>query len=108
MIDCGINSIRENDKDRICGDVDYESASKVAGFITPVPGGVGPMTVTTLLLNTLHSAKKYLNKYEVDSVWNINILSLKRENPVPEDIQIAKTHIPKDIDIVANEIRLVI
>ena len=40
----------------MCGDVDYENVSKVAGFITPVPGGVGPMTVSMLLLNTVDSA----------------------------------------------------
>jgi methylenetetrahydrofolate dehydrogenase (NADP+)/methenyltetrahydrofolate cyclohydrolase/formyltetrahydrofolate synthetase len=106
VIDCGINSIFENEKNRICGDVDYASASQVAGFITPVPGGVGPMTVTTLLLNTLESARKYHEKYDSNTAWDINLLKLKRENPVPEDIQIAKSHLPKDIDMLANEIRL--
>jgi methylenetetrahydrofolate dehydrogenase (NADP+)/methenyltetrahydrofolate cyclohydrolase/formyltetrahydrofolate synthetase len=107
VIDCGINSVRgEGDKNKICGDVDYESASQVAGFITPVPGGVGPMTVTTLLLNTLESARRFNEKYNSESAWDINLLALKRVNPVPEDIQIAKSHTPKDIDLVAEEIRL--
>lgn len=42
------------------GDVDYESVSKIAGAITPVPGGVGPMTVSMLLRNTFQNAKKCL------------------------------------------------
>lgn len=44
---------------RILGDVCYEEAVKVASAVTPVPGGVGPMTVAMLLLNTLESAKRF-------------------------------------------------
>jgi 5,10-methylene-tetrahydrofolate dehydrogenase/methenyl tetrahydrofolate cyclohydrolase len=47
---------------RLVGDVDFEEASKVAGWITPVPGGVGPMTVTMLLKNTLESAKRSIEQ----------------------------------------------
>lgn len=54
VIDVGINRL-ENGK--LCGDVDYEGAAKVAGAITPVPGGVGPMTIACLLANTLKAAK---------------------------------------------------
>ena len=54
VIDAGINRL-ENGK--ICGDVDFDNVSKKASFITPVPGGVGPMTVTMLLKNTLESYK---------------------------------------------------
>ena len=50
VIDVGINKL---DNGRLVGDVDFESAQKVAGWITPVPGGVGPMTIATLLENTL-------------------------------------------------------
>lgn len=50
VIDVGINRL---DTGKICGDVDFEDASKVAGFITPVPGGVGPMTIACLMGNTL-------------------------------------------------------
>jgi len=96
----------DGEKSKICGDVDYESAAKVASHITPVPGGVGPMTVSMLLSNTLESAIRYFNTYEVDSTWNLQLLALKRKNPVPEDIEIAKTHFPKDISKLANEIRL--
>ena len=54
VIDVGMNRL-ENGK--LCGDVDFEGVSKVAGWITPVPGGVGPMTIATLMRNTLTAAK---------------------------------------------------
>lgn len=53
VIDVGINRL---DSGKLCGDVEFASASERAAFITPVPGGVGPMTVATLLQNTLDSA----------------------------------------------------
>jgi methylenetetrahydrofolate dehydrogenase (NADP+) / methenyltetrahydrofolate cyclohydrolase len=59
VIDVGINRIAAaapGGKDRLVGDVDYESASQVAGAITPVPGGVGPMTIACLLANTVTAA----------------------------------------------------
>jgi len=52
VIDCGINKVGK----KLVGDVDYESASKRAGYITPVPGGVGPMTVQMLMKNTVKTA----------------------------------------------------
>jgi methylenetetrahydrofolate dehydrogenase (NADP+)/methenyltetrahydrofolate cyclohydrolase len=55
VIDVGIN---RNDEGKLCGDVDFDSVEKVAGYITPVPGGVGPMTITMLLMNTLESAER--------------------------------------------------
>ena len=54
VIDVGMNRL-ENGK--LCGDVDFEGVSKVAGWITPVPGGVGPMTIATMMRNTLTAAK---------------------------------------------------
>lgn len=54
VIDVGINRM---DNGRLTGDVDFESASKRAGWITPVPGGVGPMTIAMLLYNTVRAAK---------------------------------------------------
>ena len=54
VIDVGIN--RGQDR-KICGDVDFDSAQKVAGWVTPVPGGVGPMTITMLLKNTVRLAQ---------------------------------------------------
>jgi len=57
VIDVGINRIPTQDgKGRLVGDVDFDSAVEVAGAITPVPGGVGPMTIACLLLNTLTAA----------------------------------------------------
>lgn len=53
VIDVGINRIERGGKNRLVGDVDFASASQVAGAITPVPGGVGPMTIACLLANTL-------------------------------------------------------
>ena len=55
VIDVGINRLADG---KLCGDVDFESAKSVAGLITPVPGGVGPMTITMLLANTLESAER--------------------------------------------------
>ena len=57
VIDVGINRIAgERGRSRIVGDVAFSEAKEVAGAITPVPGGVGPMTIACLLLNTLHAA----------------------------------------------------
>jgi methylenetetrahydrofolate dehydrogenase (NADP+) / methenyltetrahydrofolate cyclohydrolase len=53
VIDVGINRVERDGKTRLVGDVDFASASQVAGAITPVPGGVGPMTIACLLANTL-------------------------------------------------------
>jgi methylenetetrahydrofolate dehydrogenase (NADP+)/methenyltetrahydrofolate cyclohydrolase len=61
VIDVGVNRIPDETKPkgfRLVGDADFESCSAVAGAITPVPGGVGPMTITMLLWNTLESAKR--------------------------------------------------
>ena len=55
VIDVGMN---RNDEGKLCGDVDFDGVSQVAGYITPVPGGVGPMTITMLLVNTLEAAEK--------------------------------------------------
>ena len=55
VIDVGMN---RDDAGKLCGDVDFGPVSEVAGWITPVPGGVGPMTITMLLVNTLESAER--------------------------------------------------
>jgi methylenetetrahydrofolate dehydrogenase (NADP+)/methenyltetrahydrofolate cyclohydrolase len=55
VIDVGMN---RNDEGKLCGDVDFAAVKEVAGFITPVPGGVGPMTITMLLVNTLEAAER--------------------------------------------------
>ena len=59
VIDVGINRLPDGpDAGKLCGDVDFDSAKEVASYITPVPGGVGPMTITMLLANTLESAQR--------------------------------------------------
>ena len=64
VIDVGTNEIDDPTHPkgkRLVGDVDFESVSKVAGAITPVPGGVGPMTIAALLKNTLKASKRRHN-----------------------------------------------
>jgi methylenetetrahydrofolate dehydrogenase (NADP+)/methenyltetrahydrofolate cyclohydrolase len=58
VIDVGINRIEQGGKAKLVGDVAYEEAVKIAGAITPVPGGVGPMTIACLLQNTLTAARR--------------------------------------------------
>lgn len=57
VVDVGINRIEEQGRSRLVGDVDYEGVRAVAGWITPVPGGVGPLTVAMLMSNTLLAAE---------------------------------------------------
>lgn len=83
------------------GDVDYAAASKVASAITPVPGGVGPMTVAMLMQNTLASAEKWLAK---TLERHIKPLKLDLLEKVPSDIEIAAAQAPKRINILAEEI----
>jgi methylenetetrahydrofolate dehydrogenase (NADP+)/methenyltetrahydrofolate cyclohydrolase len=67
VIDVGVNRVGEKISEKtgkkiaiLKGDVDFEAAKEVAGYITPVPGGVGPMTITMLMKNTLYSLKARL------------------------------------------------
>lgn len=63
VVDVGVNRVEDATKKsgfRLVGDVDFEGVSTVASKITPVPGGVGPMTITMLLYNTVESAKARL------------------------------------------------
>jgi methylenetetrahydrofolate dehydrogenase (NADP+)/methenyltetrahydrofolate cyclohydrolase len=55
VIDVGIN---RNAEGKLVGDVDFASVKEVAGYITPVPGGVGPMTITMLVANTVRAAER--------------------------------------------------
>ncbi len=59
VIDVGINRLPDG---KLCGDVDFEEASKHAAYITPVPGGVGPMTIATLMENTIATYKSHIAK----------------------------------------------
>ena len=63
VIDVGVNRVRDAEgRARTVGDVAFEEVAEVAGWISPVPGGVGPMTITMLLYNTLESAKRKAGK----------------------------------------------
>ena len=59
VLDVGMN---RDDEGRLCGDVDFDRVRDVAGFITPVPGGVGPMTRAMLLSNTLDAAERLTSR----------------------------------------------
>jgi methylenetetrahydrofolate dehydrogenase (NADP+)/methenyltetrahydrofolate cyclohydrolase len=60
VIDVGMNRIPQGEpgEGKLCGDVDFDGVKEVAGWITPVPGGVGPMTITMLLVNTVEAAER--------------------------------------------------
>lgn len=59
VIDVGMN---RDEQGKLCGDVDFAAVKEVAGFITPVPGGVGPMTITMLLVNTIEAAERAMQQ----------------------------------------------
>lgn len=61
IIDVGMN---RDDQGKLCGDVAYDEVKEKAGYITPVPGGVGPMTIAMLMYNTMKSAKNHLNRLQ--------------------------------------------
>ncbi|XP_003700207.3 pug C-1-tetrahydrofolate synthase, cytoplasmic isoform X1 [Megachile rotundata] len=108
VIDCGINSIADPTKksgQRLVGDVDYEEAAKVASYITPVPGGVGPMTVAMLMKNTVISAQRAANKL-LNTEWKLRALKISPQKPVPSDITISRSQEPKPITTLADEIGL--
>jgi len=86
---------------RLVGDVEYSASSKVASHITPVPGGVGPMTVAVLMENTLHAATR---QWEHARNRKVKPLTLKISAKVPSDIDIAMAQIPKPIVELAEEI----
>ncbi|WP_423407354.1 bifunctional methylenetetrahydrofolate dehydrogenase/methenyltetrahydrofolate cyclohydrolase FolD [Heyndrickxia sp. MSNUG] len=65
VIDVGMN---RDEQGKLCGDVAYAEVKEKAGYITPVPGGVGPMTITMLMYNTLKSAKNHLNNLQNSNI----------------------------------------
>nr|XP_057946756.1 C-1-tetrahydrofolate synthase, cytoplasmic [Doryrhamphus excisus] len=108
VIDCGINLIPDESKPsgkRVVGDVHYNSAKEHASFITPVPGGVGPMTVAMLMGNTVLSAKRFLESHQPGR-WHISYTKLNLQKPVPSDIVISRSCVPKNIDLLAKEVGL--
>lgn len=104
VIDVGMNEVTDESKKsgkRLVGDVDYESAAEVASLITPIPGGVGPMTVAMLLQNVVDAATLYFDKQKAR---HITPLPLKLQSPVPSDIAISRAQRPKPITLVASEV----
>ena len=104
VIDVGTNYVPDASKksgQRLVGDVDFESASQVASHITPVPGGVGPMTVAMLMQNVVDSTAKF---FEREKNRRIFPLPLKLQEPVPSDIAISRAQVPKHISRVGNEV----
>ncbi|KAF2841788.1 FTHFS-domain-containing protein [Patellaria atrata CBS 101060] len=104
VIDVGTNYIPDESKksgQRLVGDVDYNSAAEVASHITPVPGGVGPMTVAMLLQNVVDSTTAY---FERQKARHISPLPLKLLQPVPSDIVISRAQHPRHISQIAEEI----
>jgi len=86
---------------RLVGDVEFSTAANVASYITPVPGGVGPMTVAMLMENTLIAASR---QWEEARERKIKPLPLKMLDKVPSDIEIAMAQTPKPISDLAHEI----
>uniref|UniRef100_A0A8C5XMW1 C-1-tetrahydrofolate synthase, cytoplasmic n=1 Tax=Microcebus murinus TaxID=30608 RepID=A0A8C5XMW1_MICMU len=108
VIDCGINYVPDDTKSngrRIVGDVAYNEAKEGAGFITPVPGGVGPMTVAMLMQSTVESARGFLEKYKPGK-WSIQYNNLNLKTPVPSDIAISRSYKPKPFGTLAREFGL--
>jgi len=108
VIDCGINSIPDSTKksgQRLVGDVDYDEVADVAGYLTPVPGGVGPMTVAMLMHNTVQGALR-AHAENTEGKWRLSLLPLHPLEKVPSDIEVARAQTPKDISVLAQEIGL--
>jgi methylenetetrahydrofolate dehydrogenase (NADP+) / methenyltetrahydrofolate cyclohydrolase / formyltetrahydrofolate synthetase len=104
VVDVGTNFIPDSSKksgQRLVGDVDFDSAIQVASHITPVPGGVGPMTVAMLLQNVVDATTAYFDKQKARHVVP---LPLKIQLPIPSDIAISRSQHPKLISHVAREV----
>jgi len=105
VIDVGTNAIPDSSKKAGVswkGDVEFEEAVKGASYITPVPGGVGPMTIALLMENTLISARYHVNGH----VKPMEYLPLDLKNPVPSDIEISLAQKPKSMKQLAEELGL--
>ena len=103
VIDVGTNFIPDSTKksgQRLVGDVDYDSAVEVASYITPVPGGVGPMTVAMLMQNTFQAAKR---AWSIGRERRITPNPLQMLDKVPSDIEIAVAQTPKPVATIAYE-----
>lgn len=100
VIDVGIH--RPEGGGRLVGDVQFEAVKEIASFITPVPGGVGPMTVAMLLSNTIKAANMAADAALIRPA--MRFIPLKLETPVPSDEEVMSKVEPKPISTVAAEI----
>lgn len=103
FVDSSKDATKKSGK-RWVGDVEYSEAVKVANAITPVPGGVGPMTVAMLMDNTRQSAERALEQSNTQA--RITPLPLNPVTPVPSDIEIARQQEPKPIAELCQELGL--
>ena len=104
VIDVGTNYLPDPSKksgQRLVGDVHFESAAAVAGYISPVPGGVGPMTVAMLMSNTFSAAK---TAWQAARDRKVVPLKLEIKEKVPSDIEIALSQMPKPVATIAAEL----
>lgn len=106
VIDVGTNFVDDASKKsghRMVGDVEFAAAKERASFITPVPGGVGPMTVACLLENVILAAKRHYAANNETPKFTTP-LKLDLQTPVPLDFEISRAQTPKKIDTVAYEL----
>ncbi|KAI4527658.1 FTHFS-domain-containing protein [Schizophyllum commune Loenen D] len=106
VIDVGINYVPDASKksgQRMVGDVEYAEAAKVASYITPVPGGVGPMTVAMLMDNTYRAAERLWEKARSRKLKPLKLNVLEK---VPTDVEISMAQTPKPVTQLAEEIGL--
>lgn len=104
VIDVGTNFVPDETRKsgyRLVGDVEYDSASQVASAITPVPGGVGPMTVAMLMQNVVDATTTYFERQKLRGTIP---LPLKLQDPVPSDIAVSRAQTPKQITRIAAEV----
>ncbi|KAL3424283.1 c-1-tetrahydrofolate synthase [Phlyctema vagabunda] len=104
VVDVGTNFVPDETKksgQRLVGDVDFESVKEVASQITPVPGGVGPMTVAMLLQNVVDSTTTYFDRQKARAIKPLPLTIL---DPVPSDIAVSRAQHPKQITRVAKEV----
>ncbi|KAK4942449.1 tetrahydrofolate synthase [Elasticomyces elasticus] len=104
VIDVGTNYVEDSSKasgQRLVGDVEFATAAEVASQITPVPGGVGPMTVAMLMQNVVDSASAYFERLKAR---HVTPLPIKLQTPVPSDIAISRSQHPRQITQIAADV----
>jgi hypothetical protein len=92
VLDVGINRIEVDGKKRLVGDVDFDAAEPRASYITPVPGGVGPMTITGLLWNTVQSGAAIVGDGRAAAGGAERLNGVRRQAPYSVHGQIQGSH----------------